>query len=126
MSDRLEQNPSRVSFDPRDVNIERIDEVADERGQSRAELIREALRTTVEAADARDDQLPTDLREAEEAVRLVAVDGRCSVDQCESAVAQRLQINKSAARRVLKRLEKHGRLKPRWGTVLVPDRGECP
>lgn len=49
MSKQIEKNPSRVSFDPRQVDIEALDEIADERDMSRAELIREALSNLVDS-----------------------------------------------------------------------------
>lgn len=124
MSKQIEQNPSRVSFDPGDVNIEQLDELANDRGQSRAELIRSALRRELAAVEGRDDDLPADLRDGLDAVRVVAVDGRVAVDQAESAVAQRLQISKSAARRVLRRLENYDKLRPRWGVVVLVTGGD--
>lgn len=43
MSKQIESNPSRISFDPKGVDVEALDELADDREMSRAELIREEL-----------------------------------------------------------------------------------
>jgi hypothetical protein len=51
MSKQIESNPSRVSFDPGGVDMEALDEVADDRDISRAELIRQTLKEVVEAHD---------------------------------------------------------------------------
>lgn len=51
MSNRLEQNPSRISFDPGHVDIDTLDEIADDQDESRAELIRETLAEVIEMHD---------------------------------------------------------------------------
>ena len=51
MSKQIESNPSRVSFDPGAVDMEKLDEVADDRDMSRAELIRQTLKEVVDAHD---------------------------------------------------------------------------
>jgi hypothetical protein len=48
MSNEIRENPSRISFPPRDLDAERLSEVADELGyDSRAAFIRETLRDAV-------------------------------------------------------------------------------
>jgi hypothetical protein len=51
MSKQIESNPSRVSFDPGAVDMDKLDDIADERDLSRAELIRQTLKEVVEAHD---------------------------------------------------------------------------
>jgi hypothetical protein len=49
MSKQIKTNPDRVTFDPRHLDVEALDEIADERGMSsRAELIRQTLSELVE------------------------------------------------------------------------------
>ena len=51
MSNCLEQNPSRISFDPGHVDVDALDEIADDQDKSRAELIRATLAEVVEEYD---------------------------------------------------------------------------
>lgn len=43
MSKQIASNPTRISFNPKNVDVEALDEIADDRDVSRAELIRETL-----------------------------------------------------------------------------------
>lgn len=54
MSNQLDQNPNRVSFNPKGLDVAALDEIAAERDISRAELIREELQQVVEDATAAD------------------------------------------------------------------------
>ncbi|WP_255195381.1 hypothetical protein [Halorarius litoreus] len=60
MSKDIESNPSRISFNPKGVDISALDEIADQRDVSRAELIRTQLRELV-AQHAASDGGSTDL-----------------------------------------------------------------
>lgn len=51
MSKQIESNPSRVSFDPGAVDMDKLDDIAEERDLSRAELIRQTLKEVVDAHD---------------------------------------------------------------------------
>jgi len=56
MNNRLEQNPSRISFDPGHVDVDALDEIADGQDKSRAELIRATLAEVVEEYDDADGE----------------------------------------------------------------------
>ena len=56
MSNRLEQNPPRISFDPGHVDVDALDEIAGDQNKSRAELIRETLAEVVEEHDDADGE----------------------------------------------------------------------
>ena len=48
MSKQIERNPSRISFNPKNVDVAALDEIADSRDVSRAELIRDTLRDLID------------------------------------------------------------------------------
>jgi|GEM_PF-2113834 len=56
MSKQIESNPSRVSFDPGSVDMDKLDDIADNRDLSRAELIRQTLKEVVDAYDDGEDR----------------------------------------------------------------------
>lgn len=57
MSKQIEENPSRISFAPGNVSADRLSAVAEDRGMSRAELIREACREKIaEHAESQPDK----------------------------------------------------------------------
>lgn len=121
MSKQIESNPSRVSFDPRDVDMSNVDELADSRGVSRAELIRQTLSDELRKSDMidSDNDLPSDLATAIETVRRDAVDGRVPVDHVESMISQQLKVPKDSVRRILKRLQSRDLIVPRSGVIYV-------
>jgi hypothetical protein len=73
MSKQIQKNPSRVSFDPKSADIERLDEIADAEGVSRAEKIRSLIKQEIREnePDATEYVLPRDDALAEHYRRLV-------------------------------------------------------
>lgn len=121
VSNRLDRNPNRVSFDPQDADVPAFDAIAEERGMSRAELLREKVKETV--GQRHDDTgLPEDetLRRAYLALLDTAgPNHRVDTKSAESALADTLNRPKGSVRSVLKELEEHGYVAPRWGNITV-------
>lgn len=122
MSKQIESNPSRVSFDPSGVDMESVDKLADDRNQSRAELIRTALADELQQTGLSDDHdLDSTLADALRALKRVAVNGQVSTEEAESAIAQEIQIPSSATRRILRQLDNEDMIKPAWGVVKITE-----
>jgi len=130
MTNRLDNNPNRVSFDPADVSIPELDDVADDRHDgSRAAALREAVAEYTEkygdgVADG--GQTPDDpqLRDGYRAMRRIADPdhGRIPVEEARPAVAQECKIPGSAVKRaVFEPLRERGWVTPRYGVLIVHD-----
>jgi hypothetical protein len=129
MSKQIKQNPSRVSFDPGSVDIEALDEIADEQGMSRAELIRGTLRDLVDEHDQGDDHAElhkpdhAELRQAfgqlldvsdhPRGVRRVTVDE--ARDKLHTNRCKKSQVSD----RLLRPLDKDGFITVRGGYITV-------
>ncbi|QZP37740.1 hypothetical protein [Halobaculum magnesiiphilum] len=121
MSNRLDRNPNRVSFDPQGADIPAFDEIAEERGMSRAELLREKVKETV---GQREDEtgLPEDETLRRAYLTLLDAAGenhRIQTEAAESTLAQELTRPSGTIRSVLKDLETRGYVAPRWGVLTV-------
>ncbi|MFC7069479.1 hypothetical protein [Halobaculum lipolyticum] len=121
MTNRLERNPNRVSFDPQDADIPAFDAIAEERGMSRAELLREKVKETV---GQREDDTGLPDNEALRRAYLALLDAagpnhRIATEGAESTLADKLNRPKGSVRSVLKELEERGYVAPRWGNITV-------
>jgi hypothetical protein len=130
MSNQLKQNPSRVSFNPGKVDIEALDEVADERDMSRAELIREKLSEVVE--DHKDDEdLGAELHKPEHPELCEAFEALLdlsdhphgprpvSVEEARSYLHSQTCPKKQVSDRLLRPLESEGFITVRAGRIAV-------
>jgi len=121
VTNRLDRNPNRVSFDPGSADIPAFDEIADERGMSRAELLREVVKDTVGQRED-DTGLPDDETLRRAYLRLLDASGhnhRIDIEGAESLLAQELSRPSGSIRSVLKDLEESGYVSPRWGVLTV-------
>lgn len=121
VSNRLDRNPNRVSFDPKDADIPAFDEIADERGMSRAELLREKVKETVGQHEDTTG-LPEDETLRQAYIALLDAAGhnhRIDTDDAESTLADKLNRPKGSVRSILKDLENRGYVAPRWGIITV-------
>jgi hypothetical protein len=130
VSKQIEQNPSRVSFDPGKVDIEALDDVADERDMSRAELIRDTLAELVE--DYKDDEdldaelhrpEHPELREAFEALLDLSDHPHgprpVSVEEARSFLHSQTCPKAQVSDRLLRPLEAEGFITVRAGRIAV-------
>lgn len=130
MSKQIAQNPSRISFNPKAVDVDALDEIADDRDVSRAELIRETLADLIdqEADDGHDHgelHKPDneELRDAYEA--LLALSNHplgprpVTVDEAKGRLYSQSCPKASVKRRLLKPLADLGFLTVRGGRIVV-------
>lgn len=130
MSKQIESNPSRISFDPGHVDIEELDEIADDRGVSRAELIREQLadlveRETDEEIEPEELHKPDneELRDAFETLLRLSNNPLgprpVSVDEAKSELYSQSCKKETVKNRLLKPLAELGFITPRNGKVHI-------
>ncbi|WP_255149005.1 CopG family transcriptional regulator [Halorarius halobius] len=135
MSKDIAQNPTRISFNPKGVDVAALDEVADQRDVSRAELIREQLREVV-AQHAEADGGSADLHRpaheelAEAYDRLLALSDhptgtrRVSVDEAKDKLHHSECPKEAVKSRLLKPLADQGFISVRTGKIRVHRRTE--
>lgn len=130
MSKQIEQNPTRISFNPKTVDVEVLDEIADERDMSRAELIRETLADLIDEetdADHQHGELHKpeneELRDAFEA--LLSLSNHplgprpVTVDEAKDQLYSQSCGKSSVKRRLLKPLAELGFITVRGGRLVV-------
>jgi hypothetical protein len=130
VSKQIESNPSRVSFDPRQVGIEALDEIADERDMSRAELVRGTLADLI-GSEGGDDRIDgeihkpdnEELRDAFEALLDLSdhpLGPRpVGVDEATDRLYNRSCPKTAVKRRLLKPLAELGFISVRAARVVV-------
>jgi hypothetical protein len=130
MSKQIESNPSRISFDPGHVDIEMLDDIADDRGMSRAELIRQQLADLIERET--DEEIEADelhkpdneeLRDAFETLLKLSNHPlgprQVSVDEAKDGLYSQSCGKSAVKRRLLKPLAELGFISVRNGRIAV-------
>lgn len=60
MSKQIEQNPSRISLNPKGIDVAELDDLADDLDSSRADLLRQFIQEGMERYEARDEDHETE------------------------------------------------------------------